>query len=413
MKKKATILVHVDALRHDFITEQEMPFLYKMAQQGIRATLIPPFGFEPDAAYLSGTFPEEYGGGAHFRFAENGSGISVAKYIPNFFDSIHPKFQKLIRRFVEFIIASQGNTQRIRKQSLIGFIPFWLLPFFDYNNKFFIYEQGYAGNAATIFDYLRKRNMTFFYHGYPQFNCRAANVTRRFLEEFRGGVNFVYLLLSDLDSVGHRDGPNSTERRSTAKYVDEHLKIMYEHVANFYDELDMIVIGDHGMVEVNYHVDFRPLLESLPLRVGEDFIFFLDSTLARFWFFNDRAKDIIVSELVHSPGGTLISERDKETYQIRHSDRRLGDFIFWMDGGSVIFPNFWNIAKKEKGMHGYRREVYDNHAAFLFHSTTSSVRCTLPAVEMPHVFQTAYYSLFEEPPYSFSVSGQPVQQLVV
>jgi len=153
--RKVTLQIHIDALRHDYITEPDMPFLHGLASRGVQATLVPPFGFEPDGAYLTGTHPESYGGGAHFVWAQGHNPIPFARRLPGWLDLLSAYGQYPVRRLVERGIALRGTTRRIRLAPRTAHIPLGLLRHFDYCHYQFPYEPGFAGRAKTVFDYLR------------------------------------------------------------------------------------------------------------------------------------------------------------------------------------------------------------------------------------------------------------------
>src|SRR2546422_111374 len=118
-----TVLIHVDALRYASINERDMPFLQGMASQGIQAALVPPFGFEPDGAYLTGTYPEIYGGGAHFVLATDEVAIPFARSLPRWLDALGAYGQYPMRKLVERGIALRGATRRIRLAPRTAHIP--------------------------------------------------------------------------------------------------------------------------------------------------------------------------------------------------------------------------------------------------------------------------------------------------
>jgi hypothetical protein len=407
--KKITILIHIDALRHDYITKEDMPFLYGLSRKGIKARLIPPFGFEPDGAYLTGTYPDVYEGGMHFIYNEGKSVIPCAKYFPSCLDKLNIYVQYPIRRFFQWFISKIGHSKRIRQNPFIGQIPFKLLKYFDFCDYLFVHETGFCKEAYTLFDYLRNEQMNFFYHGAPEFGCSALSVKRRFLTQFKNGTNFIFLLIADLDGIGHIYGPNSEERQKISKLIDHKIYDIYNHLLKFYNVIELIAFGDHGMAEVKNYVDFRPILKSIPLTIGKDYIYFLDSTFARFWFFNDKAKKIITDTLKNIKGGTIISEKDKSKYRINYKNRKFGDAIFWIDGETMIFPNFWHVRSTKKGMHGYREEVIDNHASFIYNSSEKDIGNELKSIEMADVFQTTFYALFGKTSNNEKVFGKPVQ----
>lgn len=103
--------------------------------------------------------------------------------------------------------------------------------------------------------------------------------------------------------------------------------------------------------------------------LGDDYLYFLDSTMARFWFNHPRAEKAVRSALADAVPGRFLDQSDTEEYGISLDNRKLGDTVFWLDGGACFFPDFWHRRRPKMGMHGYRREVTDNHAAFVYYST--------------------------------------------
>lgn len=410
--KKITVLVHIDSLRHDYVNKKDMPFLCLLGATGINSTIIPPFGFEPDGAYLTGTYPETYQGGAHFIFRENSPGIPFSKLIPSQFDRLDKYTQYPVRKFLQMLISVFGGSERIRVTPFIGQIPFSLLPYFDYCDYRMPNEHCFKRNVKTVFDYLRDAQMDFFYQGPFGFDCKAEKVKNLVKSQFSEDVPFMFLFIEDLDKVGHELGPDSDLCRKTANLVDKALSDIYQFLKKKYHEIEIIVFGDHGMVKVTEYLDFKTILNKLPLVIGDDYIYFLDSTFVRFWFFKENARDIMLSELKTIKGGRIVSESEKVKYRIRYKNRKFGDLIFWIDAGAMLFPNFWHVKNKKKGMHGYRDEAIDNHAKFIFHSSKNEIKCCLPKIEMVDVFQTTYYSLFGRTIKSKNICGEAVQNMV-
>lgn len=95
---KLTLMVQVDVLRPDYITKADMPLLYPLGQEGVHTRVIPSFGFEPDGAYLTGTHPEQYQGGAHFVYRELGPPLPGTGWLPGWLDHLSPYLQYPLRR---------------------------------------------------------------------------------------------------------------------------------------------------------------------------------------------------------------------------------------------------------------------------------------------------------------------------
>jgi len=177
-------------------------------------------------------------------------------------------------------------------------------------------------------------------------------------------VDFAFLHIGDLDPVGHKFGPNSAELRETLSRVDSSIQEIWDFLRGKFDEINLIIFGDHGMVEVEKTVDIQVELDKLNLKPEKDYIYFLDSTLARFWFKNEKAERKISSMLSEIPEGKIVSNEDVMKYRIDYGHKKFGELIFWVDGGVLIFPNFFQNRIPEKGMHGYPEESQDNRSAF-------------------------------------------------
>ena len=135
------------------------------------------------------------------------------------------------------------------------------------------------------------------------------------------------------------------------------------------DVVHILVIGDHGMMEVKQHIDILSELKKLSVTLEKDFLVFLDSTMARFWFFSERAEDLITDMLDDLEGGHIISQQEKDKYHLNYSHNKFGDIIFLVDPGVLIFPNFYQNRKPVKGMHGYAPETPEQQSALLIHSS--------------------------------------------
>lgn len=404
-------MIHVDALRHDYVTEEDMPFLYSLASTGIAADVIPPFGFEPDGAYLTGREPEEYEGGVHFVYSPETSCYGFARFLPALMDRLGPYVSFAFRRFfVERLVRHFARTARQKKQTYIGRIPFHQLPRFDLCEQEYAFEPGALNGLPTLYDQLRKGNKTWFFHGAPKHPVGVDRVVQRALLEIDGSADFIFLFIADLDAAGHQYGPESCERRACAKKVDAGLRRIYEHITALYEQTDCLVFGDHGMVAVERGVNIAAALKTIPFSAGKDYTVFLDSTFARFWIHNEAVRGPLQELLAGIEGGTWISEQDRTDYAIRWKSRRFGDLIWWVDAGYEIHPDYWHFRDIKKGMHGYRREVRDNHAAALFHSTAQPFARQLsePAA-MVDLFATVLDSL--ELPLPAGARGRPLRSL--
>jgi hypothetical protein len=113
------------------------------------------------------------------------------------------------------------------------------------------------------------------------------------------------------------------------------------------------------MVPVNENVDLGHILQGLPLRMPDDYIFFLNSTVANFWFHNERAKEVIVEELENIEQGIVLDKPKLKELGIDKIGSEYGELLFALKEGGVFFPDFYRRRKPPKGMHCYAFSSYD------------------------------------------------------
>lgn len=380
-------MIMVDAFRHDYITEEDSPFLFHMAQNHAHGALIPSFGFEPDAAYFSGLDPEECDGGAQY-WRKPGDRVF---YLTRLFHLLHllPSdwWRKNIRRGVRLIAQLASNDALTKMLAPSSQIPLSVLSQFSFSMKSLPCDPGFTP-SPTIFDILRQNDLNFFYHGYPLFKVNVETVVDRYIKEEQGGNALAFLFIGTLDGIAHRHGPSSPQRRAALKHVDKGIAEIYAHAKRNYAEADLLVFGDHGMVDVSQTVDLRPTIAKAGLDPKED-SYFLDSTFARFWVSeNDRRKSL-VSLLDRQPNGHVLIEEEVERYRIRYGHNYFGDVIFAVDDGVLIHPCYYdNDTTALKGMHGYLPGCRDNESAFLLSSSRASGLGNLDRIDMRRVFPT-------------------------
>lgn len=380
-------MIMVDALRHDYITEEDAPFLHGLAQKGAHGSLIPSFGFEPDGAYLAGLDPEECNGGAQFW---RKPGERLFRFIPPFrllYALPIKKWRKLVRNAIRFSAQALSSDSLTRRMASSMEIPLDMLAQFSTPMKKLACEPDFAPHS-TVFDVVRANVKTTYFHGFPAFKVHTDNVSERYLNEERGGNDFAFLFLGDLDGIGHKFGPASPERRAALKKLDSALQRIHDHACKHYDEVDVLVFGDHGMADVLQTIDLRDSISRAELHPEED-AYFLDSTFARFWVKDTARRSQLLKILAEQPGGHVLTKSEKETYRIRYPHNYFGDVIFVVDNGMLVHPSFYSVsAEPLKGMHGYLPGCRDNESAFVLHTRQTIGLGDLGRVDMRRVFPT-------------------------
>jgi hypothetical protein len=129
-----------------------------------------------------------------------------------------------------------------------------------------------------------------------------------------------------------------------------------------YAEIRLYVFSDHGMANCDSFLDLKSEIEALPLRVPEDYAVVYDSTMARFWFFNERARWIVTHCLQSLKEGRIVPDEELAKMGTLFEDHYFGELIFLAQEGVLIVPSHMG-ARPIRGMHGYHPDDIHSYAA--------------------------------------------------
>jgi len=358
------VLIHIDAIRKDYINSLNTPFLDNLQKKGIYGDIIPTFGFEPDPAYWAGLYPDEAESGAQFCYDPENSPFKNLKYLPEFFDKLPQISQKIIRKSISEILK-RGITSPVFGLPLI---PFKIAHYFNLTFVERIDSDDYLGNKPTVFKLLKQCGKSYFIHSLPDFNVDAFSLLKRIENEFIEKFDFAFFMIGNLDRIGHKYGPDSIEIKNELKKVDEILAKIFDLLSKRFGEFDMIILGDHGMCEINNLFDIQKVLNNTNLKLGKEYLYFIDSTMARFWFFNQNAKNIVLDAIGLNYYGHFLTKEEIDKYHLNYINNRMGELFFIAEPGVLLFPNFYQKHKPVKGMHGYLPDTKDQQSSFIIHS---------------------------------------------
>jgi hypothetical protein len=240
-----------------------------------------------------------------------------------------------------------------------------LLPWFNWAEKSNIYETRGIPGATSIFDELAAAGIphrVYTYHRY-----RDAEVFEQAGRDIRSGVaRFFFLYLSEVDAFLHQHRTDDARIVQTFAWYERQLRDLLTLARRHDPDAEMTILSDHGMAPVRHHRDLARDINALGLTMPTDYLAVYDSTMARFWFFTDRARRRIVERLAQLRCGRTLTDDELETLGIRFSDRRYGDLVFLMEPGWLITSSDFNAnGWLPAGMHGYHPDDPDSDAIFL------------------------------------------------
>ncbi len=241
------------------------------------------------------------------------------------------------------------------------------LRWFNYVEKKNIYDHGGISGAKSIFDDLESANIPHKIYSYH--HMTDAEIVNQALDDIQNRrASFFFLYLSEMDMFLHMNCKEPTKVEEKLGWYDEQLRRVFAEAKKLDPEATMTVISDHGMTPITNHFDLVKQINELGLKQLSDYLVVYDSTMARFWFFNEAARNKITERLNSLACGRILSDAELKQLGIYFSDRRFGELVFLLEPGFIVSESDFNGSGKgwmPKGMHGYHPEDPYSDAIFL------------------------------------------------
>jgi Type I phosphodiesterase / nucleotide pyrophosphatase len=239
------------------------------------------------------------------------------------------------------------------------------LPRFNYVEKKNIYDLGGIAGSPSIFDRLAERGIA--YRVYSYHHLTDARILDQAIEDIRSRTaSFFFLYLSEMDMFQHMHCHEPEQIEKRLQSYDVGLRKVFQAARELDPTAAMTVISDHGMTPVRHHYDLVKEVDTLGLKMPHDYLAVYDSTMARFWFFNDEARQLIHDRLENLPCGRIVPDEELHRLGVFFADRRFGELIFLLHPGWLVSQGDFNgKGWMPNGMHGYHPQDPWSDAVFL------------------------------------------------
>jgi hypothetical protein len=209
----------------------------------------------------------------------------------------------------------------------------------------------------------RERGLRFFFryldHGYD------LGTQVRELDSLLAAHDVLFFYDPSVDGHGHHVGADVRRLQPDLDRVAAFCSAARDRGG---DDTHLLLFSDHGMTDIKRSYDLFARLR--PWRLGRDYLVFVDSTFARFWYSTPQVRAAIRGRLADAPGSFLTRE-DEERYGIAFDDDRYGSDILVADEAvvfhpSYISPTFFRTKEyPDRATHGYRPECPSAYGIFL------------------------------------------------
>lgn len=373
------VLFLLDAYKEEYLSKTNTPFLYNLSKNGKHIKkIIPSAGFCERTEIFFGLKPNE----SNF-FTAIGYDPENSPYKKSVFFNLIGNTEIIISRLSSFLWFNKKKSilYFYRKMciKLIKFlnldnkklsvynIPFNFLEYFNLTeDEFELDKIDKIHNKESIFKLISKLNGYSYMGSFTSLGQKSngddKNRIRLAIKAFKNKKYIFFpIYISIADSYGHNFGPDSKEIKKELNRLDKLLEVSMNKFLNINKKTKFLFLGDHGMSKVNSTIDIQLQISKISkkynLKQKLDFIYFLDSTLFRMWFFNNKSKKIFTDEISKNPlfnkNGFIVDSKIADKYNIPFKNRKYGDLMWWAKKGILIHPDFFHPHKVMFGMHGY------------------------------------------------------------
>lgn len=347
--KNTILFFYIDALNPSFVNPSVMPFLSSLANECYYKELenVAGYSFAIQSCLLSGKYPEETNHWMPYFYSPKESPLLFKTL--NRIGTIFPLDRLPFLRYLmvngsrKFLLKDgvQANNIPLCEINKIALYPYYYmceLPFF-----------------SELEELLEKTSQTrLTYIGPPKIRTQLYTYLLEYIRTSEHENEVIILYDDTLDRLGHILGPYSVQCLVYAKSLDHVLSAIYRRLTNdFREHFTSLIFSDHGQIGVSYQLDLFSGLDRKGLKINDDYLCFIDATLALFWPKDDTVEEKIMEILGEIKFGKVITEVLQKKYHIKFNDKRYGEIIFVLEPGGAFFPNFFSPLGSMKGLHGY------------------------------------------------------------
>ncbi len=334
-EKPPVLLISIDGLMPEYLERNDTPHFDRIAENGVKAESLKPVfptkTFPTHYSMVTGLYPEEHG------------------IISNSFYDFELDAQ-----------FSYGPPEEGPEDNLWwGGEPIWVT------------VEKQSGRSATMFwvgsdsEISGVRPTRYLdYDGSLPNNARVDSVVSWLDPEGEVQADFATLYHSDVDSYGHRYGPNSPEVDQQVLEADRWLGYLFDRLkeAGLIDSIHLILVSDHGMAELSEErVIFLDELIDL------DRVDMIDWSPVAMIRPEEGAVQEIYEELKSKEEHYTVYLREElpDRYHFRNH-YRIPEILMIADLGYTITSRpFFQERGLIAGNHGYDPELPEMHAVFL------------------------------------------------
>jgi hypothetical protein len=353
VKSLLPLFVFIDACGWEIIKRD--PFLATLAPNRRRLTSV--FGYSSACvpSILSGRRPVDHRNWNYFVYDPAHSPFQSLRFLRWLPTAVTRRriFRRLLSRLIKNRLSFRGYFDLYN-------IPFEYISLYNFTETKSPLQPGGLNRGPNIFDYLAERNIRYFVSDPARDEFWNFAALADEIQSER--IDFAFQYWPGLDGLLHALGNHSPEISVKLRVYEDWIGQLLAAARGHYAETRLYVFSDHGMANCDVLLDLKNEVEALPLRVPNDYAVVYDSTMARFWFFNQSARETVARCLGKIPQGRIVPDEELAELGALFPDRYFGELIFLAREGVLIVPSHMGT-RPIRGMHGYHPADLHSYAA--------------------------------------------------
>ncbi|ENX3948376.1 alkaline phosphatase family protein [Photobacterium damselae] len=361
---KPVIFILADAFRFDYIHKHQLSNLESLISLNdtqIIKELYPSTGYCEIIEYFTGQESNEHGMFSQITAIENWSEIKTP-YIFKFLENIDLKLSGIrkvrfvwggvINKFLRFFVPDYVANIKYK-------VPLSIINKFIPTESLYDYDSIDFGGDKNVFVKMKEKNINYDLDDFVKHNKIQGSDNDRFERLFNKIQNkslqdFTMIYISAAE-YAHFYGTDGDITKQKLQEFDSNIEKLHKTLRENYDDFDLMIVGDHGMLDVHDEVNIEKVIKKVAnkykFKLGIDFLYFIDSTVCRLWYSSDDIKLKFESYIIDELSEKFELDDDVLDY-LSQFKPKYGDSIFMLKSNNIYFPDFFN-GIPNKGMHGY------------------------------------------------------------
>lgn len=352
------LLFFMDGVKYDMM-KKHMPFLSSINSR----PLLSEFGYSCacHATMYTSKYIEEHGTWFIWKKGDN-SPYKWINYIPGLkyvnFLPLKLVLGKITRKFSK-------NTSYGGVSCLVN-LPLKYWPLFETCDTVLWDNPEWKKEIPNLFTILKRENIPNHVVALHR-NTKADDAWNEDSKVDYKNDKLAYFFIGYTDNIMHQNGEYSSVSQEYFRKVDNYIKEKYEEAKKYNDDVTVIAYSDHGHIDIeDPMININDYFKKYNLKVN-NYIHLIESNYARFWFRNEKEKELIekvINDMVKEKLGFVIDEKYKQEYHLNVNPKEHGELIFYLAAPKEFTNTIWGFGHTVKSGHGYEPILKKHYGIF-------------------------------------------------